>query len=228
MILHSGDGHYHLGGEGCSGHDHNHDHHSHSHDHGHVHEHGHTHAHKHTNKESEKDKKNLGTEIGKPSTSDAKKDQSENVDTMQFTKNNDEERDGNSNDSNNSHSSHESHEHNHSHSHGGDAREDYNLLGDAALLHVLGDLLMSVGVIMAGVLIYLDENLWCFDPLCTYLFSVIVMCTTVPIVKTCVKVLMEGAPDNISTEDLRQALYDSNPKDNKDIHCLHVWSVGPK
>ena len=101
------------------------------------------------------------------------------------------------------------------------------MLGDAALLHVLGDLLMSVGVVMAGVLIYFDDNLWFFDPLCTYLFSVIVMITTIPIVKTCVKVLMEGCPDNISTEDLRQALYDSNPKDNKDIHCLHVWSVGP-
>ena len=45
-ILHSGDGHYHLGGE----HDHDHDHgHGHGHDHGHSHghDHGHDHGHSH-------------------------------------------------------------------------------------------------------------------------------------------------------------------------------------
>jgi solute carrier family 30 (zinc transporter), member 2 len=40
-ILHSGDGHYHLGGS--------HDHHDHSHDHGHKHE-NHKHKHKHGKK----------------------------------------------------------------------------------------------------------------------------------------------------------------------------------
>jgi len=42
-ILHSGDGHYHLGGE----HEHDHDHGHHHHDHGHSHGHGHGHSHGH-------------------------------------------------------------------------------------------------------------------------------------------------------------------------------------
>jgi hypothetical protein len=57
-ILHSGEGHYHLGGEdhdhdhGCSGHDHGHSHahehtHEHTHDHTHEHAHGHSHEHAH-------------------------------------------------------------------------------------------------------------------------------------------------------------------------------------
>ena len=45
-ILHSGDGHYHLGGEECSGHDHDHSDESHSHSHeGHNHSHGESHVH---------------------------------------------------------------------------------------------------------------------------------------------------------------------------------------
>merc|ERR1712051_37830 len=48
-ILHSGEGHYHLGGEECAGHSHGgHDHgHEHAHDHNHDHDHGHDHGHEH-------------------------------------------------------------------------------------------------------------------------------------------------------------------------------------
>ena len=56
----------------------------------------------------------------------------------------------------------------------------------AAYLHVLGDMLMSVGVIIAATIIYFDENLWWADPICTYLFSIIVVFTTVPIIKNCI------------------------------------------
>ena len=59
-ILHTGDGHYHLGGEshdcdhghdhGGHGHDHGHDH-KHDHGHDHKHDHGHDHKHEHNNKD---------------------------------------------------------------------------------------------------------------------------------------------------------------------------------
>jgi len=58
-----------------------------------------------------------------------------------------------------------------------------NLNVSAAYLHVMGDMLMSVGVIIASCLIYFDESLWWADPCCTYLFSVIVLVTTIPIIK---------------------------------------------
>ena len=135
-ILHSGEGHYHLGGEdegGCSGHDHGH---------GHEHNHGHGHAHAHD-----------------------------------------------------SHG-HESHGHDHGHDHGhnhGHSKE-MNINVNAAYLHVLGDMIMSVGVIIAATIIYFDENLWWVDPICTYVFSIIVIFTTIPIIKSCIHVMMEGAP----------------------------------
>ena len=57
-ILHSGDGHYHLGG----GHDH-----SHGHDHGHDHSHDHKHKHKHDKKHKHKK-----TDIETANTKDTK------------------------------------------------------------------------------------------------------------------------------------------------------------
>ena len=69
-----------------------------------------------------------------------------------------------------------------------------NINVNAAYLHVLGDMIMSVGVIIAATIIYFDENLWWVDPICTYVFSIIVVFTTIPIIKSCIHVMMEGAP----------------------------------
>ena len=52
---------------------------------------------------------------------------------------------------------------------------------------MLGDMLMSVGVIIAALVIYFFPSMWMADPICTYLFSVIVMVTTIPIVKNCIQ-----------------------------------------
>ena len=95
----------------------------------------------------------------------------------------------------------------------------------AAYLHVLGDMLMSAGVILAAGVIYLNSSLWWFDPLCTYLFSIIVLVTTVPIVKNCIHIMMEGAPRQVSIEELRQDIADTGGDDIIDIHDLHVWTI---
>ena len=73
-----------------------------------------------------------------------------------------------------------------------------NINVNAAYLHVLGDMIMSVGVIIAATIIFFDENLWWVDPICTYVFSIIVVFTTIPIFKSCIKVKMEGTPRSSS------------------------------
>ena len=53
-----------------------------------------------------------------------------------------------------------------------------NLNVDAATIHILGDLLNSVGVIVAALIVYKWPSLWWVDPLCTYFFAAIVLWTT--------------------------------------------------
>ena len=165
-ILHSGDGHYHLGGEDHDhDHDHGHTHHEHNHG-GHGHDHGHSHGHTHDH--------------GKIKDEEVKKNLLENEE---------------------GHQAEHDHGHSHGHSHGHDhGPVESNINIDAAFLHVLGDMLMSVGVIIAATFIYFFPSLWMADPLCTYLFSIIVFFTTIPIIKNIIVVMMEGAPKNIDVE----------------------------
>lgn len=76
----------------------------------------------------------------------------------------------------------------------------------AALIHVIGDLCQSIGVTIAGLIIFLKPELHIIDPICTLLFSIIVFLTTVPIIKDCVKIIMEATPAEINTQDLIEEL----------------------
>ena len=72
----------------------------------------------------------------------------------------------------------------------------------AAMIHIIGDIVQSIGVLMAATIIYFWPKLTICDPICTFIFSVIVIFTTVPIVKDCVIVLMEGTPHDIDTDKI--------------------------
>lgn len=112
------------------------------------------------------------------------------------------------------------HDHGHGHSHGGDG-ENVNLR--AALVHVIGDALQNLGVVIAGLLIYFRPDWSVADPICTYVFSIIVTFTTIRILKDCIGVLMEGSPLEFNIEQLTRDL--QNVRGVEDIHDLHVWSL---
>lgn len=71
---------------------------------------------------------------------------------------------------------------------------------DAAFLHALGDMIMSIGVCVAGTIIYFFPTWVIADPICTFIFSVIVCFTVTPIIKQSINVLMEGAPSEIDSD----------------------------
>jgi solute carrier family 30 (zinc transporter), member 2 len=94
---------------------------------------------------------------------------------------------------------------------------------NSAYLHVLGDMLMSVGVIIAATIIYFRPDMWYADPICTYLFAVMILCTSYPTLKNCVLVMMEGSPESIDCIELEQDIYEICKDDVIDVHDLHVW-----
>jgi solute carrier family 30 (zinc transporter), member 2 len=98
-----------------------------------------------------------------------------------------------------------------------------NLNVESAYLHVLGDMLMSCGVIVAAIVIYIWPNAKIADPICTYLFSLIVGFTSFPVVKECVSVLMEGTPSDLDVESLKNDIF--NVEGVEEVHDFHAWSV---
>lgn len=61
----------------------------------------------------------------------------------------------------------------------------------AAFIHVLGDFMQSVGVFIASFVIKFT-GFQMIDPLCTYIFSIVVIITSIPVAKDIFKTLMEG------------------------------------
>jgi len=84
---------------------------------------------------------------------------------------------------------------------------------------------MSVGVIIAATVIYFRPDMWIADPICTYLFAVMVLCTSYPTLKNCVMVMMEGAPETIDPVELEQDIFELGKEDIVDVHDLHVWQI---
>lgn len=196
-ILHSGDGHYHLGG---GGHDHSHG----DHGHDHAHNHSHTHAHPKTVVHNDGLKEGLINDEEGHHEHHKEHDHEHGDD----------------------HHHDHPHDHDHDHGHGKSSAkgvEKKNINVESAYLHVMGDMLMSVGVIIAGVVIYFVPTLWVADPICTYLFSFIVIFTTTPIQKDCIRVMMEGTPHEIDADQLLEDLYATPGVE--EIHDFHVWSI---
>lgn len=81
----------------------------------------------------------------------------------------------------------------HGHSHGGgsaDAGHGHteNINVRAAFIHVLGDVLQSIGVFFAAIIIYFQPTWQLADPICTFIFSIIVLWTTITILKDAILV----------------------------------------
>lgn len=114
-----------------------------------------------------------------------------------------------------------SHDHDHEHDHRKSAESNINV--DAAFIHALGDCLMSCGVIVAATVIYFKPTWTYADPACTFVFSIVVCCTTGPIIKKCISVLMEGAPPSIDSEGLIKEM--NHVEGVRSIHDFHLWSL---
>lgn len=93
----------------------------------------------------------------------------------------------------------------------------------AAIIHVLGDSLQSVGVSIAGGIIYARPDYRIADPVCTLLFCVVVGGTTIPIIKDCIRILMEASPSELDMEQISKDL--SEIEDVTDVHDIHAWSL---
>ncbi len=106
----------------------------------------------------------------------------------------------------------------HGHSH-----DSQNINLHAALVHVMGDAVQNLGVVIAGLIIYFYPEASIADPICTYIFSIIVVFTTIRILKDCISVLMEGSPVKFDMEKLENDLHGITGV--KEIHDLHVWSL---
>jgi cobalt-zinc-cadmium efflux system protein len=98
--------------------------------------------------------------------------------------------------------------------------ESLNLKG--AFLHVVADVLGSVGAISAG-LVMLFTGWYQADPIASIMIGVLVFYSSGRLVRDSVNVLLEGVPSHIDLSTVERRIL--GMKGVKNIHDLHVWSI---
>ncbi|NWR17024.1 ZNT8 protein, partial [Emberiza fucata] len=94
------------------------------------------------------------------------------------------------------------HQSGHGHSHGAQAREGTsaplekpalsNASLQAAFVHAIGDLFQSISVLISALIIFFKPQYKIADPICTFVFSIFVLATTITILRDILTMLMEG------------------------------------
>jgi cobalt-zinc-cadmium efflux system protein len=100
------------------------------------------------------------------------------------------------------------------------AEHDLNIR--AAFIHLMGDVMSTVGAVIAGVIISFTDWNW-LDPLVSVLIGILILWSAWSIVRESVDILMEGTPTDI---DMNAMIQDISAVDGvRGVHDLHVWSI---
>lgn len=102
----------------------------------------------------------------------------------------------------------------------GDVKGNLNL--KSAYLHVLSDALGSIGAIIAGVIMLLT-NWYYADSIISVLVAVLILRSSISLIKQTLHILMEGSPSSIDLADVKHTLESIDGV--KNVHDLHVWTI---
>ncbi|CEF64442.1 Cation efflux protein family and Cation efflux protein transmembrane domain and Cation efflux protein cytoplasmic domain-containing protein [Strongyloides ratti] len=127
--------------------------------------------------------------------------------------------------------------HGHGHGHSSSSIEDFsseeeynqgyehkkpNINIKAAFIHIIGDLIQSVGVLIAALIIKFTG--WeIADPICTFTFSIIVLFTSLPVIFDIFKIVMQASPNDVSTSKVTSDLL--NIPDVESVHDLRIYNL---
>ena len=108
----------------------------------------------------------------------------------------------------------------HVHTHGNHVVEDLNV--KSAFLHVLGDAVSSVGVIVTALIIW--RTGWTLaDPIMSVLIGLMIIASSWRVTRSSLHILIEGVPEGFRLADVAQAM--GGVPGVADVHDLHVWSI---
>jgi cobalt-zinc-cadmium efflux system protein len=112
------------------------------------------------------------------------------------------------------------HHHEGDHSEHEHARKDLNL--NSAFIHVVGDAVSSVGVIIAAIIIWRTGLLW-VDPLVSILIGFLILFGAYRILRPTLHILIEGTPEGLSAGEVQEVM--EKVADIQDVHDLHIWNI---
>ncbi|XP_009958970.1 PREDICTED: zinc transporter 8 [Leptosomus discolor] len=93
----------------------------------------------------------------------------------------------------------------------------------AAFVHTIGDLFQSISVLFSALIIFFKPEYKIADPICTFVFSIFVLATTITILKDILIVLMEGTSKGLAYDAVKARILAIEKVES--VHNLHLWSL---
>lgn len=105
----------------------------------------------------------------------------------------------------------------------GHSHSDLNMRG--IFLHVMGDALGNVGVIVTALVIWLTDYSWrwYFDPAISLVITIIILGSAIPLCKAASRILLQAVPLGIDVDDIKEDIQDL--PGIVSAHHLHVWQL---
>jgi cobalt-zinc-cadmium efflux system protein len=92
----------------------------------------------------------------------------------------------------------------------------------SAFVHLMGDVLSTIGAVIAGVIIYFTKANW-LDPFVSVLIGFMILYNAWGILRDAIDILLEAKPRDINAAKLVEDLLQVNGV--LGVHDLHVWSL---
>lgn len=100
------------------------------------------------------------------------------------------------------------------------SEHDLNLR--SAFVHLMGDVLSTVGAVIAGVIIYFTKANW-LDPFVSVLIGFLILYNAWGILKDAIDILLEATPRDVDVQAMVREI--AQVKGVLGVHDLHVWSL---
>ncbi len=100
------------------------------------------------------------------------------------------------------------------------SESDLNLR--SAFVHQMGDVVSTVGAVIAGVIIYFTHANW-LDPLVSVLIGLLILYNAWGILRDAVDILLEGTPRDVNLKNLVDDIVEVDGV--LGVHDIHVWSL---
>lgn len=89
-------------------------------------------------------------------------------------------------------------------------------------MHLLGDALVSLGVVIWGAIIYFT-GYTIVDPIISIIVSIVMIVSVIGILRKSIRMNFDGVPMNIDIEEIKNELIEIDGV--IDIHHIHIWSL---
>ncbi|KAL5000162.1 cation efflux protein [Aspergillus recurvatus] len=115
--------------------------------------------------------------------------------------------------------------HNHAQPKPKDKKHSHDLNMRGVFLHVMGDALGNIGVILSALVIWLTDYSWRFyvDPGISLVITLIILASAIPLCKAASRILLQAVPHGLSIDHIKADI--DNLPGVIGSHHLHVWQL---